>query len=572
LAKKTTISGKLTRDHKSFPEGFTFSIDGPMSIISGVNGSGKSQLLEQISEQKTIVGNSFVTSAEVLLNAAVLKPEEVGFRSFKNNIDVGKFGPANPSIYDIAKSEISRLYERHQLNENSTALSPNVLANLAEIKNAKEALISKYGEEKFRSGTISREEIISCSALQSFSWRQNDIFVNSVSALFHKFAFKKLQLERKFSRSSEVVDFSTLGKPPWEEFNELFELLSFDYRFDSDYEIIQQGFALSENPELKTQGSPDLVRQLIDLSDGEKAIFSLAVGTMQSRDAALKILLLDEFDATLNPTLIEALFVILNRYFIEKGKLVVMATHSPITISMAPESARFYEMVPERISPERIHLADRASYAELRRSFETFLKNTALLSAVHSDKFDPSILAEKEKIVVLVEGPTDEKYLNHAASILGLTDALSRFRFKQVGYESDKGSKLSGRAGLVIAEQFLEAQKSLSHGRFVILHDPEETKIAPRDISKTVFIRKMHKPDSKLNSGIEMLLSNSCIATARLNNASWFRYEVDGEVERNLRVKEEGKAALCNWVCSTDNKEYVAEFEKLFKLLISIEL
>lgn len=82
-------------------------------------------------------------------------------------------------------------------------------------------------------------------------------------------------------------------------------------------------------------------RNLSDLSDGEKAIISLCFASLSGSKLNVKrVLLLDEYDAVLNPSLIQMFFTVIKDFFLDKSIMVVMATHSPATISLAPEYAK----------------------------------------------------------------------------------------------------------------------------------------------------------------------------------------------------------------------------------------
>ena len=112
---------------------------------------------------------------------------------------------------------------------------------------------------------------------------------------------------------------------------------------------------MEENPKLRVNNE---IRSLMDLSDGEKAILKLALISLDeeiSRD--VKIVLFDEYDAPLNPSLTEAFYHVVNEFYIKKGIQVVVATHSPATISLAPDFAQFYEVFPiANDSPKIVHV------------------------------------------------------------------------------------------------------------------------------------------------------------------------------------------------------------------------
>ncbi len=77
-----------------------------------------------------------------------------------------------------------------------------------------------------------------------------------------------------------------------------------------------------------------------NLSSGEKILMSLCLAafnrTMGQRQP--RLVLLDELDAVLHPSMISALIAGLKDQFVSKGTRVIMATHSVTTVSMLEES------------------------------------------------------------------------------------------------------------------------------------------------------------------------------------------------------------------------------------------
>ena len=106
---------------------------------------------------------------------------------------------------------------------------------------------------------------------------------------------------------------------------------------------------------------------MADLSDGEKAIISLSFASLSGvKQEERKVLLLDEFDANFNPSLTEIFFRILDQYFVSKGILVVIATHSATTIALAPIITSFYEIFKKNAAnTNRILPVQKNDYEEL---------------------------------------------------------------------------------------------------------------------------------------------------------------------------------------------------------------
>ncbi|MDT0619452.1 ABC transporter ATP-binding protein, partial [Salinisphaera sp. P385] len=104
----------------------------------------------------------------------------------------------------------------------------------------------------------------------------------------------------------------------------------------------------SYEPKL-TKLSSEVEMRFQDLSSGEKVLMSFALCLYNATDARQekpfpKLLLLDEVDAPLHPSMVVSLIDTVREVLVEgKGVSVIMTTHSPSTVALAPEEA-LYEM------------------------------------------------------------------------------------------------------------------------------------------------------------------------------------------------------------------------------------
>lgn len=80
-----------------------------------------------------------------------------------------------------------------------------------------------------------------------------------------------------------------------------------------------------------------------NLSSGEQVILMLITLAFESRNRFVPpaLLLLDEIDATLHPSMIKTMYRIIENVFINRGSKVILATHSPTTISLADPSSLY---------------------------------------------------------------------------------------------------------------------------------------------------------------------------------------------------------------------------------------
>lgn len=138
------------------------------------------------------------------------------------------------------------------------------------------------------------------------------------------------------------------GNEPWDIANSVLQNAGFRHRFSKPTHQIgnlAKPFQLrlvdpDDGTELKTT----------ELSSGEKILLAITLMLYQSTgDLGLanlpKLLLLDEVDAPLHPSFTRSLIETLAEKFVgELGVAVIMTTHSPSTVALAPEES-VYELV-----------------------------------------------------------------------------------------------------------------------------------------------------------------------------------------------------------------------------------
>ena len=81
-----------------------------------------------------------------------------------------------------------------------------------------------------------------------------------------------------------------------------------------------------------------------DFSTGEKVLCWIATSIFNTRGEYAarnfpNLLLLDEIDAGLHPSMIKILINLIEKYFIPRGIKIILTTHSPTTIALSSESS-----------------------------------------------------------------------------------------------------------------------------------------------------------------------------------------------------------------------------------------
>ncbi len=184
-----------------------------------------------------------------------------------------------------------------------------------------------------------------------FGWGQIDVFQQSFAQLF--MSYFELQKQNRLRKMDEaegrtpsmpsVTDEEFLdryGQEPWVFVNQILAEARLD--FEIDYPV---DYSLTKfTPQLrKTTSGVEL--QFSELSSGERILMSFAFCLYYSLDTRQitqrpKLLLLDEIDAPLHPSMSRRLVDIIQKSLVdEQGVNVILATHSPSTVAVAPEEA-----------------------------------------------------------------------------------------------------------------------------------------------------------------------------------------------------------------------------------------
>ena len=373
---------KLLEDYKLYRKNCEYVLDGDLILLSGINGSGKSQLLKIIANNlnKKIARNVHQSSND----EDFVPIENIIMLSFRDNIDLGNdFGAYSINVklsnsdhawkfyYQSIKYKEHNSWNNAKLKQsfyNGDILFYNGGKNPAwrSILEIITLLKKNYQDDKLF--TLSEEEFKRLIP-NNFIWRNENDIIQQVGNLFYLACCDRANQQIECSKTGKIFDNSTwLQSAPWTILNKLFSELNFKYRFKDDYLFDTPD--MEENPKLRLNSD---IRNLNDLSDGEKAILKLALISLDeeiSKD--IKLVLFDEYDAPLNPSLVEAFYHVIEKFYINKGIQVIMTTHSPATISLAPGYAKFYEMFSQQNKSPKILEVDQFDYAELKEANKAF--------------------------------------------------------------------------------------------------------------------------------------------------------------------------------------------------------
>ncbi len=381
IMKELTI--ELNQDYKQFKNSFKQTLKGNLIILSGINGSGKTQLMDILTMSSTDFEEKQVEKNKIKCNISIdgkaINNIDIFRRSFKDNIKIENIRLPEPKNTLWHKEQGWKYYSNENLwNTNSKNFSKSKKLIEEALSNEGCFSIPKFDISMPNNTKIEvTEEQFKNILPNTFVWEEDDLFLNKINEIFYDFAVKRHDEKARLGMlNGGFNNEEYIKNAPWTILNEIFESLKFNYRFKKDYEFETPNF--KEAPNLFSVNSRNEIntkspRLLSDLSDGEKSIISLTFALLNEKRRPIeKLLLLDEFDNTLNPSLVEALFRVLEEYFIKKGVMVIMTTHSPATISLAPEYASFYELFKQDDDSPKILQVQKEEYTELKIANKEF--------------------------------------------------------------------------------------------------------------------------------------------------------------------------------------------------------
>ena len=192
------------------------------------------------------------------------------------------------------------------------------------------------------------------------SYYGGDTISNSVSAVFTAYKIDQyIWAHRRIE--TESADFGELiaqyrfeSPPPWEVLREALSemrdaagddgLFDFDFSDPDNHDLALEnldGFSFKAEMTNRTTGTR---YELDSLSSGERILMGLCLASFNHQCLGLptpKLLLLDELDAVLHPSMVTALVGTLESLFVSKGTKVLMTSHSPMTVAALDEAAIF---------------------------------------------------------------------------------------------------------------------------------------------------------------------------------------------------------------------------------------
>ena len=116
-------------------------------------------------------------------------------------------------------------------------------------------------------------------------------------------------------------------------------LFDFDFTDPDDYELSMSNFETFTFKAEMTNRTSGARYELDSLSSGEKVLMAICIASFNRYlgRRQIKLLLLDELDAVLHPSMVAALVKTLKDVFVAQGTKILMTSHSAMTLATLDE-------------------------------------------------------------------------------------------------------------------------------------------------------------------------------------------------------------------------------------------
>ncbi len=366
------------------------SIDLPdFVVLTGVNGAGKSHLLQALEAGAVqIEGIPFNQQARSVrrFDWSNLVPNDTGaFAAFQSKQEraqmwqqfsslsmqlraqVEQISTQNPALAKMNVKDLVKLTDDDLIagyGYTSEQASATTQAIKNSVSNASQILNNNFvqPDPNNRPRLLSSIQATTALPLIAFdeddfydnfpaSWQPVDMFQQSFSRLFAEYQanwrdneFKKFRNTKgaKHAVLDETQFVAKYGTPPWTFVNSILEAAGLGFRIDAPDEVDDRPYEA-----LLTDQLTEVNVKFNDLSSGERVLMSFALCLYYAKDKRQiveypHVILLDEIDAPLHPSMTQSLLRTIQNVLIDQHKIkVILTTHSPSTVAIAPEESLY---------------------------------------------------------------------------------------------------------------------------------------------------------------------------------------------------------------------------------------
>ena len=337
------IEGKT--EHKGFLLKEPAVLNGNILVLTGRNGSGKTRLIESLQNQCSMIsiGDEIVNTKDVrLVEQSSLNP------SIGSNYNDAQFQTkitGSLQLYDRIKNDLNSPYDQNKSQQYNRMRDSGLdYESLFKLCMSISKTVNKSASE------LTHDDII----LNFEEPLKNVLGMQNISTIFNQY-IKRLNKNKynewlrtvkgeDFQYWSEEEFFNRFGERPWTIVNKILE-----DTFDGKFQFIipdEKSQSYTYQTQL-IQTDNHLLVSVEHLSSGEKTLLWLALTLFNSQyyDAEIahapKILLIDEPDAFLHPKMVLKMYQALESFKCNFNSIVLISTHSPTTVALAPSNEVF---------------------------------------------------------------------------------------------------------------------------------------------------------------------------------------------------------------------------------------
>jgi predicted ATPase len=350
----------IKQPNKSIPILPDFTLPS-FTVLTGVNGSGKSHLFETISKQ---------VNSDVTYNGRKIENIRfIGFNQLNPSID----SDCDPiSISQRVKEIWTQVSEAKKRCGNQPRINEEIIPENNPIfpqifdQNMR-SLIAKISRNSRKPIGLITEDIIG-EMLPNIGLNGNELFNSQFAMIFKAYQIHQIDnmLNKMYNDQGVKTDYlsndefvSKYGQEPWLFVDRILERLNLPYKVTNPERTRRESTfkfeLINKENEIRIQSN--------DLSTGERTLMSLALAIYNTTNDLNKIdlLILDEPDAPLHPSMSKLMLDILSEDICEGHKIpVLLSTHSPTTIACTrPQS--LYKISKTNKIPEPCSLDDSLS-------------------------------------------------------------------------------------------------------------------------------------------------------------------------------------------------------------------
>lgn len=318
------------------------------AVVTGLNGAGKSHLLEMIARDCQAIGDNSnrgrdTPAPEVTIRGIATGSGKVLYAPIERNVDFSE----TVTIEDIEK-RIKEIYDHPFRSKSGQTSQWRRAGTLYEGFRVPSSPLNPDVEDAVRPPLPEFRRRLTAPIIANAHLAGR---TPNLAMLFFAHALLHANLLSEGKTADEAR--KLLGTPPWQRLNQIFETAGLHLRAESPSAPKPHIFSEQHSFTLMLRDTRTGSRILPNsLSSGEKALCSLLFLEYSTtvRESQYSLILLDEPDAHLHADFI-ARYLNVIKVITSQSCRVVMTTHSPMTVALAPEESLYTLRGPQTGAP-----------------------------------------------------------------------------------------------------------------------------------------------------------------------------------------------------------------------------